>query len=272
MKILGTLVFALLISFATFSQSKSVVFSVNINGQDINEGDKVGVRGSFAPLDWDKSILMSDDDGDGIYTVKIDFEDEPFHGMITYKFIIENEDEEIEDRWDLDRFGPEGNRWVELKAGVEYAALALFDEFDDKQRWLISEMHAMWTLGEEVLYLNEQGVSCQEIGKRFSEDGDWEWVNSAYDFWRGYEWASQSYPLFKFEVLEGNEDLVRVQTNDPIKDLEDWWGLEEDNEINAERIHCVLDEMYKVSARKKGLSFEVEENDQGRLITIKKAE
>jgi hypothetical protein len=47
----------------------------------------IGIRGSRAPLAWDKTLPMTDADGDGIYEVTVAFPDLPAGAWVEYKYI-----------------------------------------------------------------------------------------------------------------------------------------------------------------------------------------
>ena len=58
---------------------------------DLRPGDvSVGVRGSAAPLAWDRSLALTDPDGDGVYTARLTFPEGT--GTVEYKAVVEGEE------------------------------------------------------------------------------------------------------------------------------------------------------------------------------------
>jgi hypothetical protein len=50
-------------------------------------GNSIGLRGNTAPLSWEKTYPLSDNDADGIYETDIPFPNLPAGSVIEYKFI-----------------------------------------------------------------------------------------------------------------------------------------------------------------------------------------
>ena len=76
-----------MLGYMSTSSSNSVTFNVDMNNETIN--GNVYLIGNFQLFPWSTSILptvMTDDDGDGIYSVTVDtgiFSDD----LIEYKFV-----------------------------------------------------------------------------------------------------------------------------------------------------------------------------------------
>ena len=78
-------------SIAKQEEPKQVIvrFQVDMTGEMSNlaVGDYIGIRGSHNPLEWSKTLAMSDDDGDNVYIIDIDFTGTPAGTKIEYKFV-----------------------------------------------------------------------------------------------------------------------------------------------------------------------------------------
>ncbi|NNF57337.1 MAG: hypothetical protein HKN04_03765 [Rhodothermaceae bacterium] len=59
----------------------------------LTEGAEIGVRGDTAPLAWDRSLPLTDEDGDGIYATTLDFPDGT--GLVEYKAVVQAPDGEL---------------------------------------------------------------------------------------------------------------------------------------------------------------------------------
>ena len=69
----------LIILFSFFSMSlmagpsgSTVIFTVDMSGTQSRGSIVVGIRGSASPLSWNKTLVMKDSDGDGIFEAKSD--------------------------------------------------------------------------------------------------------------------------------------------------------------------------------------------------------
>ena len=102
-----TVIFLFFAGVVCVEAQSIVTFRVDMSGMKIEPGALIGIRGSMAPLYWDRSLPMEDADGDGIYTVKVIFNDGKAGDRIMYKYMAG-------DTWDLDRFAMMGNRVVTL--------------------------------------------------------------------------------------------------------------------------------------------------------------
>jgi len=78
---------SLLISFSKLSaQTTTLRFQIKLD----KPGNSIGLRGNTAPLSWEKTYPLSDNDADGIYEADIPFPNLPAGAVIEYKFIQGN--------------------------------------------------------------------------------------------------------------------------------------------------------------------------------------
>lgn len=75
----------------TKSQSHQITFKVAINETDVKKS--IAIKGSIAPLAWDKLHPLTDMDNDGIYETTIRFDTNKKN--VKYKFLIDGEEEFI---------------------------------------------------------------------------------------------------------------------------------------------------------------------------------
>ncbi len=64
-----------------------VVFSVDMTHETLAPGEVVGLRGSIDPLGWESTTLLSDDDGDHVYTGTVAFDAATAGQTLEYKFV-----------------------------------------------------------------------------------------------------------------------------------------------------------------------------------------
>lgn len=252
--------------------SSEVVFTIDLSQQKIPAHHMVGIRGSAPPLNWNSSIPMVDTDSDGIYEANITFTLEPDEREVSYKFVLEaiqRQSDEVT-AWDMDRYGPFSNRTIQLRGGKQYAPPAVWDEFDDRQRWMASEMHAIWTLNTLVKSAQKNGKTPQELGKDMGvqELDNWNYVLDAKSMFLGIAFDLNAYPKLQIEMLQSGPELVQYRTNRPFKAfLPPQLPLEMINPNDLQ--HCI-DAMYQWIAKEKGLSYKVEMTEEERLVTIQK--
>jgi len=86
----------------------------------IDQPQKVGIRGSEAPLSWNKTYSLQDEDGDGIYEATISFS-ESQKSQLEYKFIYGD------DQWELEGLN---NRVLKLEKSNHDSISATFNQPD----------------------------------------------------------------------------------------------------------------------------------------------
>ena len=69
MKCLAVLMYSLLVGFVSaHGQGDSVQLHFELDGRALQKVVNFGLRGNVQPLQWNKTYLVNDPDGDGIYT------------------------------------------------------------------------------------------------------------------------------------------------------------------------------------------------------------
>ncbi len=82
--------FSLILTGATAAQSMTTVtFQVDMNREPnaVRAAGTIGVRGSLAPLNWERTYPLSDPDGDGIFTAEITFPHNGTEAVLEYKYV-----------------------------------------------------------------------------------------------------------------------------------------------------------------------------------------
>ncbi len=69
-------------SLSLSSQTKVITFKVSVDKE--NTDASIGIRGSVPPLSWEKDLKLNDEDGDGIYELKVQFQTN--RRFVKYKF------------------------------------------------------------------------------------------------------------------------------------------------------------------------------------------
>ena len=94
---------------------QTLEFSVDTRGQ--SEVSSVGIRGDFAPLNWEQDLPLSDPDQDGIYTGSVVL-DTPYLGT-AFKCVLNGYQFELEEQ---------PNRMVEFDKDGVTAVDVVFDQ------------------------------------------------------------------------------------------------------------------------------------------------
>jgi CubicO group peptidase (beta-lactamase class C family) len=97
MKTTLTLLFSLTFALLASANSQTIEFSLDLRASKLNETSVIAIRGSLKPLDWDKNIVLKDDDKDGIFKATITFESTKAT-MLEYKYICGEQWESIANR------------------------------------------------------------------------------------------------------------------------------------------------------------------------------
>jgi hypothetical protein len=93
MKMNTLLPLTILFFFFLHLSAQPVTFRVDMKA--VKNPTQVGIRGSLSPLSWEKTYPLTDEDGDGIFTGKVDFEDSETT-KVEFKFVYG------EVTWELD--------------------------------------------------------------------------------------------------------------------------------------------------------------------------
>ncbi|MEL6617123.1 MAG: hypothetical protein AAFQ43_15385, partial [Bacteroidota bacterium] len=88
-------------AFAAHAQPVTIALDLGTYERDLT-GVTVGVRGDTAPLSGERSLALTDPDGDGVYTAEVPFPDGT--GVVEYKALLERADvleqTEAETEWE----------------------------------------------------------------------------------------------------------------------------------------------------------------------------
>jgi C-terminal processing protease CtpA/Prc len=84
MKMNTLLPLTILFFFFLHLSAQAVTFRVDM--KEVKNPTQVGIRGSLSPLSWKKTYPLTDEDGDGIFTGKINFEDSEA-AKVEFKFV-----------------------------------------------------------------------------------------------------------------------------------------------------------------------------------------
>ena len=120
LSVLGSLTLAVLASAAvTAADQATISFQLDLTRYKLpgSMPPRVGVRGSVPPLSWERSMLLKDPNGAGLYSGNAVFEVTGAGQFVEYKFVIEDS----KPLWELEN---EGNRVALLREGMTTLAVA----------------------------------------------------------------------------------------------------------------------------------------------------
>jgi len=123
-----------LVPFSSFTPYSQMTFHVDTRNvyPAVSTLDKVGVRGSFLPLDWYQSVQMTDANGDSVYDVTVPI-DGSFAGQtLEYKFVVDRSDGNITWEDSVGTGGPYGNRTVTVTAGAVDLGVVFFSNISGR--------------------------------------------------------------------------------------------------------------------------------------------
>lgn len=246
---------------------ESVTFQVDLTDVDMEPGTVVGLRGDMAPLTWDKSLPMSDPEGDSIYSVKVIFNEGSPGDRIMYKYMVG-------ETWDNDRFGPYGNRVVALCNCPQVLPVDTWDRIESfVYEFLLedavnSEIYAwIFIIGQG----KQRGLTAEEAAREY------------FDFWEGNNaWLERPETLMIMEEFEQakyyNGYFERVE-NEPGKVVykmrKNWANyitiMGDDNEwmgVTADEIMAPARVWLEDIASEKGWDFSWEDEGMNAIVTL----
>ncbi len=192
--------------FQLQSQTCIVTFQADLSEATIENPATVGIRGSVAPLSWTESMIMEDKDGDGIYTIKVEFETIMPGQEVLYKYVHGDV------VWENDLIGGIGNRSVYLYEGKNKLPLDIWDQLDKYATTNLLEAAIEGKFWDWIYIIGsdkKNGLSPEEIGLKITAFwGSMEWLDSP-QILLGWEKTSQAmYPNGYFETIENSPEKV----------------------------------------------------------------
>ena len=158
------------------SQTCLVTFQVDLNDVTIDDPTTVGIRGSVAPLLWTETMIMEDKNGDGIYSIKIEFENMLPGQEVLYKYVHGDV------IWENDKFGAIGNRSLYLYEGKNKLPVDKWDHLDRYSSTNLLEAAAGNNFWDWIYIIGSEKQNClspEEIGIKITAFwGSMEWMES----------------------------------------------------------------------------------------------
>ena len=242
------------------SQTSTVIFHADLNSANIENSSTVGVRGNKAPLSWTETTPMTDN-GDGTYTLKLEFEEFYPGEEVLYKYVHGDV------VWEND-IGSLGNRAVYLYEGKaklpadtwdkleRYAASGLLENALDNNFW-----NWIYIIGSAM----ENGLSPEETGLKYMAFwGSLDWITAPEMI---MEWAKihqANYSNGYFEMLEKSPNKLVYKFR---KTWLNYFGNEEKiMNVSREEMTRAFEAMEKARALAKG--WKCEWADEGELIKV----
>ncbi|MEL7119546.1 MAG: S41 family peptidase [Bacteroidota bacterium] len=83
----------ILITFQAFLFAQKTQVTFNLDMVTVENPAEVGIRGGVAPLSWEKTTYLTDEDGDGVFTGTFNFETD--QKIVEYKFVNQHDQFEL---------------------------------------------------------------------------------------------------------------------------------------------------------------------------------
>ena len=241
------------------AQTSTIIFKADFSTANIEDPSTVGIRGSKAPLSWTETTVMKDN-GDGIYSLKLAFEDFKPGEEVLYKYVTG-------DVWEND-IGSVTNRAVYLYEGKtslpadtwnkleRYTASGLLEDAIGDNFW-----HWIYIIGSDM----KDGLSPEEIGLKFIAFwGSLDWITSPEMIMEWAKITQSKYGNGYFEEIEKSPGKVVYKFR---KTWLNFFG-EEEKVMNVSR-----DDMGKTfkaleEARALAKGWKCDWADEGEFVTI----
>lgn len=198
-------------SASAFAQTCTVTFQADFRGVTVADPSTIGIRGSKAPLDWDKTLPMQDPDRDGIYTLTVTFTGFEVGDPVEYKYF------HSEAGWENDNLGQFGNRGLTLVDGSQKVPVERYDRLDRFSPMAVSRYtdHARFQNAIFVIALGKKrGLGMDAIAQEIYalwREGDDEWPQTPRDWMSAARIDQQSSPDGRFEVLIDQPGQVKFK-------------------------------------------------------------
>ena len=202
MKAIKTLIILLPFLFCSIQVSAQNTIEFRVRLMEEEPAKEMGLRGGFAPLSWDKDIVLEDTDGDGVYRVQIEFPDSLSGKTLEYKFLKDG----IWERQDID------NRKLELNGEKQILPVGKWQIHSD--RYLFNKMSRSY-FGKFIFIFHlgkKQGKNPKEIVWEMIEYYNWSpnnWPATPNDVLGGIKSGQDGHQGGYFEVLEDTPGKVK---------------------------------------------------------------
>ncbi len=184
----------------TLSAQSTLNFQVDLNGE--KSVDEVGLRGNIPPLSWNESLPMTDEDGDGIYTLSLEFPTAQAGDILEYKFLKDG----IWERQDID------NRKVKLNGQTQILPKSKWQLYSDE---FVQNKFIRSSFGKHIFIFSsgkKRGKTPKEITQEMIEFYNWQpsdWPSKPKDLLGNFQMNQTGNPGGYFEVLEDDPQKIK---------------------------------------------------------------
>lgn len=258
-----TMVF-MLIGMALMGQN-NVTFKVDMSG--VKDAQKVGLRGSIAPLRWDSSMLMKGPSPDGFYTLTVNFVNALPGSKLSYKYVYGDLN------WDNSLLGQYGNRTCLLLGKDLTLPPDTWNKLDklDREELLYnaSSNNDFWVIFA-IYNAKRNNKSIDDLAKDLVDfrkgPGFADWHPTPQEVLAYHQIIQNMYPTGKLEVIINQPSEVKFK----IAKVWHFDGVYQDVTAND------LSRFYLISTKllieEKGLVMNWEEDSKQVTLSIKKAD
>lgn len=248
------------------SQTCVVTFQADLSGAEIENPATIGIRGSLAPLSWTETMIMEDKDGDGIYTLKVAFENILPGQEVLYKYVHGDV------MWENDLIGGIGNRSVYLYEGKNKLPVDIWDQLDKYATTNLLEDEMIRNFWDWIYIIGSEKHNClspEEIGLKITAFwGSMEWMDSP-QIILGWEKMTQAkHTDGYFETIENSPEKVVFKAK---KTWLKYFGEEEQiMNITSDDMTRVFKTNTEATAMARGWKCNWEDEGEFFIVTIEK--
>jgi len=248
------------------SQTCLVTFQADLNEVKVDNPATVGIRGSVTPLSWTETMIMENKDGDGIYTLKVEFENIKPGQEVLYKYVHGDV------VWENDLLGGIGNRSMYLYEGKNKLPIDKWDHLDKYSSTSLLEAAVGNNFWDWIYIIGsdkKNGLSPEEIGLKITTFwGSMEWIESPQILLSWEKTSQEMYPNGYFETIENTPEKVVFKAR---KTWLNYYG-DEDQILNVSKddMTRVFKTNTEAIAMAKGWKCTWEDDEEFFMVTIEK--
>lgn len=192
------------------AQNHVITFKVDMSSLEVKNLENVGIRGSDAPLSWDKTYPMTDPDGDGVYTCTIEFDDIMPGSKLFYKFVYGDV------VWENDLYAEAGNRSLYMMCNYYEAPVVkwnIIDDFSQEALLFDSDLtvlyHWLFIIGNGM----QRGLTTDSIGKEYAAFfiDDYDWLTRPVYWMANARLGQEASPYGHFEEINVTHNVVEYK-------------------------------------------------------------
>jgi hypothetical protein len=252
-----------------FAQDNTISFYLDLSAHKVDNPEEVGLRGSKAPLSWEKSYAMKDE-GNGIYRATVEFENLKPGEKVEYKYVHGDV------IWENDELGPFGNREVRNDCGCKKQVKKVdkwneLDKFTSKAVSSNCDMNNFQNWVYIISSAQKRGLSAEQAGAEYASfwTDNLDWLKSPQQWMAMDRLNAEASANSNFRSTKNENSKVAYEYNNAWASYIGEWGKDgRFKGISEEDLNSAMQGFLKRMCKAKNWDCKLEERDNKLSISL----